>query len=104
MTANLLTPTWAIADANERIAARQAIAAGPMKPWIERIDATIGSNPSGFLVGDRLTIADLRAYAIWSDNLEGIPQSYFEQFPNIAAHKAKIAALPKIAEYDAFHK
>ncbi len=75
-----------------------------MKGWFSRIDAQLSKSSSGFLVGDSLTVADLRAYAIWTRHVDGVPADYFDQWQHITAHKAKIAAVPAVAQYYAARK
>jgi len=75
------------------------IANGAWKAWFGRIDATIGKNGSGYLVGDKLTIADIKAFSLWNRKFDSIPADYFEQFPHIVAHQKLVASDPKIAEY-----
>jgi glutathione S-transferase len=70
-----------------------------MTGWYARLDTALGSNPSGFVVGNSLTVADLRAYAVWTRHVDGVPADYFDHWPHIVAHKKKIAALPEIAAY-----
>ncbi len=96
----LFRPSYAEPDLVKRAALRGEVAAGPaMTGWFARIESAIASNPSGFIVGNTLTIADLRAYAIWTRHVDGVPADYFDHWPHIVAHKSKIAALPKIAAY-----
>jgi len=99
----IFSKTWAEPDLAKRAVLRGELANGPAKAWFQRIDNWLSKSTSGFIVGNLLTVADLSAYAIWTDKQEGIAADYFDQFPHIAAHKKKIAALPKIAAYDAHH-
>ena len=70
-----------------------------VKGWFTRIDAALAKNGTGFVVGNKLTIADIRAFVLWTRKVDGVADNYFEQFPHIAAHKKLIGAHHKIKEY-----
>lgn len=95
----LLRPTYGEQDRSKRGAAWAEIAAGPWKVWFNRIDEAIAKNGSGYVVGDSLTIADLRAYAFWIRKFDGVSSTYFDQYPHISAHIKKISNHPLVAAY-----
>jgi glutathione S-transferase len=89
-------------DGDDKIAARKKIAAPGTKlhEWLERVDARLGANPSGFAVGTALSIVDLRIYcefsAMVSGWFDGFPATILDKYENIQKHRAKIASLPKV--------
>ena len=64
-------------------------------------------NKSGWLVGDSVTIADLRLYqmAIWidSDILDGMPPSVLDAYPHVKKHMHRIKQIPQVKEFYAKH-
>jgi glutathione S-transferase len=47
-------------DEDTRAQALKDAVAGPLPTWLQRFDEAVAKNPSGYFVGDSLTIADLR--------------------------------------------
>ena len=86
-------------------AARKKLAAPGSKlhEWLGKIDAKLGANPSGFAVGDTLTMADLRCFCELSSMIsgwyDGIPAALLSAYSNIQTHRAKIASLPEVEKY-----
>ncbi len=71
--------------------------------WLERFDGHIKDSPSGYVVGNTLTIADLRLRTLVDSFLRGdvdyIEPSYIEQFPNLIEHYRLVASHPAIEAY-----
>jgi glutathione S-transferase len=84
-------------------AKRLEIAAGPLKAWFQRFNAHIALSPSGYVVGDSLTVADLRLRTMvgsfLSGNVDYVPPSYMEQFPHLVQHHSFVGAHPSVAAY-----
>jgi glutathione S-transferase len=75
-----------------------------MPHYLINIDKFLSANNGGkgFLVGDKMTWADLHLFATVDIIRELIPAqaaSALAKFPLIEQHVARIAAVPKIAEY-----
>jgi len=96
----LIAPTFRM-EADAKVAARQELAAGKLgQLWAaleERLDART------FLVGDRLTVADLAAFtqaATYSSGFfDGIPKDFLTRFPRVQAHRAMVASLPQVRAF-----
>ncbi|KAL5013720.1 hypothetical protein ScPMuIL_007990 [Solemya velum] len=56
------------------------------------------SGGGGFLVGSALTLADLSLYDVMGYPMEGYGFK-LDKYPKVAAHRQKVANIPKIAEY-----
>jgi glutathione S-transferase len=90
------------AQGQAKLEARKKLAAPGSKlhEWLGKIDAKLGANPSGFAVGDSLTMADLRCFCELSSMIsgwyDGIPASLLVNYSNIQKHRAKIASLPEV--------
>ena len=93
------------AQGQAKLEAREKLAAPGSKlhEWLGKIDAKLGANPSGFAVGDSLTMADLRCFCELSSMIsgwyDGIPASLLVNYSNIQKHRAKIASLPEVEKY-----
>ncbi len=84
--------------------AREALAAGVLPRYLRWLENQLGSHGGEFLADNRLTIADLKAFAIlrWlaSGMLDHIPTSLIATAaPKLAAYLQRIAAIPAIAQY-----
>ena len=62
-------------------------------------------NKTGWLVGDSVTIADLRAhqFVAWmlGGTLDGVPVEAMDKYPLLKALYGKVEALPRIAAFRA---
>lgn len=63
----------------------------------------VDSNKSGWLVGDDVSIADLRAHQVisWlmSGILDGVPSNCMDAYPLLKALHDRVEALPAIAAF-----
>eukprot|EP00042_Codosiga_hollandica_P018351 m.53813 g.53813 ORF g.53813 m.53813 type:complete len:212 (-) comp48644_c0_seq2:119-754(-) len=87
---------------------RTEIAAGPLAAWCEIFDGRLKSSESGFLVGNTLTAADLKAYGFFTMFAQGLwdylPKDYIDRYTHIVQFIAKIRALPKVREFYALEE
>eukprot|EP00658_Telonema_sp_P-2_P042465 TRINITY_DN30491_c0_g1_i2.p1 TRINITY_DN30491_c0_g1~~TRINITY_DN30491_c0_g1_i2.p1 ORF type:complete len:289 (-),score=41.74 TRINITY_DN30491_c0_g1_i2:218-1084(-) len=61
---------------------------------------TLEGNPSGFMVGTRLSVADLACFNVICNWYKSFDREYFEsEFPALDSYIQKIAAVPQIAQY-----
>eukprot|EP01064_Diplonema_japonicum_P010223 TRINITY_DN1754_c0_g2_i3.p1 TRINITY_DN1754_c0_g2~~TRINITY_DN1754_c0_g2_i3.p1 ORF type:complete len:220 (+),score=85.38 TRINITY_DN1754_c0_g2_i3:74-733(+) len=97
-----LIKSFGVPEGAEREAFRAASVAegGDAFKWLTFIDELIGKNPSGFAVGDHLTLADAAVFA-WpnifrSGQFDGYPTDCLAPFKNITAHTKKIANIPVV--------
>jgi len=95
--------TFAIKDEAEKMAARLAMVreGGGMYPILQQLDTRIGTE---WCSGDSVSIADLYIVTVCNifegpTFLDGFPDDTFAPFPNIMALRAKLCALPPLAEY-----
>eukprot|EP01120_Amphizonella_sp_Union-15-10_P011585 TRINITY_DN4953_c0_g1_i2.p1 TRINITY_DN4953_c0_g1~~TRINITY_DN4953_c0_g1_i2.p1 ORF type:complete len:219 (+),score=37.88 TRINITY_DN4953_c0_g1_i2:64-720(+) len=57
------------------------------------------STASGYVVGDKPTLADLQAFNILDNFVKPLYPEILKGFPGVVALKAKIASIPNIQEY-----
>ena len=72
---------------------------------MDKFEKILEANKTGWFVGDKPTIADLRVYQLelWitSGILDGIPADMINNYPLLAAHKAKVEAVPQVVAWKA---
>ncbi|MGB2817583.1 MAG: glutathione S-transferase [Burkholderiaceae bacterium] len=85
-------------------AAREALAAGHLKRYLEQFQARLQAAGGEYFAGGRLTVADLKVFMLirWlrSGVLDHIPKGLVDSVaPQLVQHFDRIASHPKIAEY-----
>ena len=99
----LFSPTMLEKDQEKKLAARAEIAKKKLPRWLGHLEAQLGHDESGYVVGGCLTMADLTLWRItgWlgSGTLDGIPTDVLGGYPKLESHFATIDALPKIREW-----
>lgn len=97
----LVGATMAIADADEKRRAREALAAGPMQTWGAQIEAQLGAGP--FVGGTALSVVDLKLFVLlkWfiSGKIDHVPGTIFDGFPRLRGVHDAVAAEPKIVAW-----
>jgi glutathione S-transferase len=92
-------------DKEEQMAIRKRLAENVLPPKLASLEAFVAANPSGFLVGDNITIADLCLCQVidWfaSGLLDGVPPTILDPCPKLKALLAAVKADPAIAAWDA---
>lgn len=87
-------------DEDEKKAKREAFAAGPLQTWAGSMNAQI---KGPFCGGDTLQVADIKVWSIVNSVLSGIydhiPGSVLDDYAEVVALHAAVAAHPKIAEW-----
>jgi len=95
----LIEPSMRGSD-EEKAAARAKLTAESLPEKFGMMEKLLAANPSGWLVGDKLTIADLHLYVLcnWIGMgvLDGIPKSVITDQPCITALVKKINELPAV--------
>ena len=92
-----------IADKAEKEAFRAKAAAegGEFYKWVQFVDQRLAGKT--YAVGDTLTYADVQLFTVVpflkSGFLDGIPKDWDAGFKNVQAHRARVAALPKVAAH-----
>eukprot|EP01060_Flectonema_neradi_P004338 TRINITY_DN127_c0_g3_i1.p1 TRINITY_DN127_c0_g3~~TRINITY_DN127_c0_g3_i1.p1 ORF type:complete len:220 (+),score=59.68 TRINITY_DN127_c0_g3_i1:73-732(+) len=100
-----LGASFKIADQAEKEAFRAKLVAegGDMHKWLSYLDTLMGKSKTGFAVGDYITVADIALFCfvlpLKSGWLDGMPTTCLDGFKNLAAHKAKLSAIPEIKAY-----
>ncbi|MFV8756243.1 glutathione S-transferase family protein [Nannocystaceae bacterium ST9] len=94
-------PTMRIKDADEKKAAREALARDYLPTWGAKVEAQLGSGP--FVAGDRLNVADIKlAVAIkWfrSGVLDHIPTDVFAACPKLNALVDAVGKHHRVADW-----
>ena len=94
----LIGPSLHEQDEKRKMAMRKELAEETLPFWMTCFERLLIANGStGFIVGDSLTVADLKLYWIidWliSGILDGIPTSLIDDFDNVMAWQKNIAAV-----------
>lgn len=75
--------------------------------YMKYVEDTMAKNKSGWLVGDKISIADLRLYSLvhWiiSGLLDGIPKDTLDKYPLVKGIVSKIDSLPEVIAYRESH-
>jgi glutathione S-transferase len=87
-------------DAQKKMVMRKELAEKTLPEWAMYLERLLISNGStGFIVGNVLTVADLKLYWIvdWltSGILDGIPTGLFDACPNLTAWRKNVTAVRK---------
>ncbi len=69
------------------------------------LEKLLEANKTGWFVGDKVTVADLRTHQLvgWLKGgiLDGVPPTCVDAYPMLAANWDKIEALPKVVAWRA---
>jgi len=92
----LLAPSLHEEDEQRKMSMRRELAGKTLPEWAAYFEQLLVSNGStGFIVGNALTVADLKLYWIidWltSGLLDGIPTTLFDHYPRIVAWRKNIS-------------
>ena len=95
---HLIGPSIGEQDAERRKAMRKVLAEETLPRWGGYLDRLIAANGrTGFVVGDSLSVADLKLYWIvdklTNGSLDGIPKTVLEGFSAVLAWRANVAAV-----------
>ncbi|KAJ9512917.1 hypothetical protein QJQ45_029067 [Haematococcus lacustris] len=95
--------TFSIKDADERLAARKAVAQGPLQTKMTKLNMLLTeAGPDGYLVGGRMTYADVAVYVMTSNIVcgffDGVPHDLYRPFPAITAFHTRMASVPQIRD------
>mmetsp|Transcript_22476 Transcript_22476/g.38228 ORF Transcript_22476/g.38228 Transcript_22476/m.38228 type:complete len:235 (-) Transcript_22476:1518-2222(-) len=90
--------------ADEKMAIRKRILEKSLPKYLGFLEKQLEENGTGFLVGDRLTIADLKlfylcALTIQKGILDGIPSDLFDAYPKVKENLEKVKSIPEIAAW-----
>jgi glutathione S-transferase len=96
--------TFKIEDEEEKRAAREALATGPIRLYLAKLDEMLVARGGSYFAADRLTVADLTVFrwvrSIQSGVLDYIPVDLADSVaPQLANHCARLGELPGIVEY-----
>jgi glutathione S-transferase len=86
----LLTPSFHEPDNDRKMAMRKTLAEETLPRHANYLERLLVDNGStGFLVGDALTVADLKLYWLYefltNGSLDGIPTTLLDSFPTLSA-------------------
>lgn len=99
-----IVATFPMKDAQEKRAARERLASGPIPVYLSRLHTQLQQRGGEYFADGRLTVADLRVF-VWirhlrSGVLEHIPVELVEQAgPSLVRHAERVAAHPSINAY-----
>ena len=95
---HLIGPSMGERDMDKRMAMRKVLAVEGVPRWAGFLEKLLVTNGrTGFVVGDALTIADLKLHwvveKLTDGSLDGIPQSVADPFPALKAWQRNVAAV-----------
>lgn len=99
-----IVPTMFMQDEDEKKAAREELAAGPITQYLEYFQILLERSTGDYFVDDMLTVADLKVF-LWARNLASGTLDYIASdlaesvAPKVAQHRDRIAAEEIVAEY-----
>jgi len=84
--------------------AREALAAGPLRRYLEQFQARLAAAGGEYFADRRLTVADLKVFMLirWlrAGVLDHIPKDVVDRVaPQLVQHFERVAGHPKVAEY-----
>ena len=95
---HLIGPSIGEPDVARRMTMRKVLAEETLPRWggyVERL--LVGNGRTGFVVGDALTVADLKLHWIidklTNGSLDGVPKSVLDDFPALNAWRKNVAAV-----------
>ncbi len=95
---HVIGPSIAEQDGERRMAMRKVLAEQTLPRWagfLERL--LIANGRTGFVVGDSLTVADLKLYwvvdKLTNGSLDGIPRTVLDRFEAVTAWRRNVASL-----------
>jgi glutathione S-transferase len=98
--------TMRLKDEAEKKVQREALAAGSLRFYIERVEQRLLARGGKYFAGDALSVADLKVY-LWirhlkSGTLDYLPTDLADRIgPQLVAHYERVKAEPKVAAYNA---
>jgi glutathione S-transferase len=95
---HVIAPSIDEQDAERRLAMRKILAEETLPRWMGFLERLLVVNGrTGFVVGDTLTVADLKLYwvadKLTNGTLDGIPKSLLDAFPAVTAWRRNVAAV-----------
>jgi glutathione S-transferase len=95
---HVIGPSMGEQDAGRRLAMRKVLAEETLPRWAGFLERLLVANGrTGFVVGDALTVADLKLYwvadKLTNGSLDGIPQSLLDRFAAVTAWRRNVAAV-----------
>jgi len=105
---NKLVPTLFLSDEEEKRKAREALAEGPFKLYLERLGKVLEERGGEYFADGRLTVADLRVF-LWvrhlrSGALDYVPKDLTDRLaPNLVEHFERVNSHPAIVDWYAKH-
>ncbi|MGB5812097.1 MAG: glutathione S-transferase family protein [Polyangiales bacterium] len=96
--------TMSIKDEEQKKAAREALADGPIKLYLEQLSAMLETRGGEYFADGQLTVADLKVM-VWVRSLRAgildhVPADLAERVaPTLVAHLERVLGHPKIADY-----
>jgi len=95
---HVIAPSIEEPDAERRLAMRRVLAEETLPRWAGFLERLLVANGrTGFVVGEDLTVADLKLYwvadKLTNGTLDGIPKSLLDGFPAVIAWRKNVAAV-----------
>jgi glutathione S-transferase len=100
----LLAGTFTIKNDDEKKAAREALAGGPLRLSLQQMQARLEKNGGKYFADNRLTVADLKVFAwikdLTSGNFDYIPTDLTNRVaPLLVEHFERVNTHPKVVAY-----
>lgn len=104
-----IVPTLFMEDEDQKRAAREELANGPIPHFVKRLGQMLESRGGDYFADNELTVADIKVY-LWvrylrSGMLDYVPTDIVDaQAPNLVAHFERISTHPSIVAWYADHQ
>jgi glutathione S-transferase len=94
----VIAPSIAEQDPERRAAMRKVLAEDTLPRWLGFLERLLVANGrTGFVVGDSLTVADLKLYwvadKLTNGSLDGIPRTLLDRFEAVSAWRRNVSAV-----------
>jgi glutathione S-transferase len=103
----LLAPSGKEMDAAKKKLMRQELAKGPLASWFAHLEKLLSLTGSGFIVGSRLSIADLATYcrlvSFVGGKYDDIPPGVVDGYPLLKKLYSAVEEIPKVKEWNSAH-
>ncbi|GLD91570.1 hypothetical protein PINS_up000103 [Pythium insidiosum] len=102
---NKISPTYRIADREQQLAMRKALAEVAIPNAMKVVDQRIAEAGGKYVTGDKLSVADLAIHGfvmgMKRGNLDGIPTTVTDAFPHVSALYTAVEEHPKVKDWHA---
>ncbi|KAK6176893.1 hypothetical protein SNE40_015106 [Patella caerulea] len=90
--------TYGPEDAKRRAELQAKVYSEDLPKFLQQLEELLIENKTGYFVGNKLTLADLKVYTTLENSFQEFPDMY-TKYPQVLAHRKKVGSQPGIAAY-----